>query len=134
MSAAVHGLALFPSAAAFRVDLGTVGNTYEPLRKVVGGWLEWVKPMPGADAAAFDVWAVDDYHGQTINLVASYMVGRQLVGPVVLTRSNGSGDTTGLTSADFARFERLGLELVNNGAPMTAADVLAWVAEDGGPE
>jgi len=61
----------------------------------------------------------------SINLVATWLTGRQLVGPVVLSCVSRNGDSIGLNASQIARLRRDGLEIDDNdGQGYTAAQII----------
>lgn len=89
-------------------------NTLKTLQTLVDGLVECVtanKQVIGFDA---DVWVNEEglfRNDFGINLVASYITGRQIVGPAVLARSNKNGKTIGLTGSQINRLIEDGLLL-----------------------
>jgi len=109
-------------------------NTLQTLQTLVGGLIECVTPTPcGALGFQCDVWVNEEgfYMGYGINLVASYMTGRQLVGPAVLTHSTPSGRTTGLTRKNLDSLIKDGLTIDagQNGNGYTVEEVMDILSE-----
>ncbi len=78
------------------------------LQALVGGLIESVSPSK----VACDVWANEEglyQPGFGINLVASYITGRQLVGPMVLAGSTKNGDTISVPDRVINKLKREGL-------------------------
>lgn len=78
------------------------------LQTLVGGLIQIV-PSDKIDA---DVWVNEEglfFPQFGINLVASYITGRQLVGPVVFANSNEEGDTISLDKNILNLLKREGL-------------------------
>jgi hypothetical protein len=78
------------------------------LQTLVGGLIQIV---PTSKIAA-DVWVNEEglfIRQFGINLVASYITGRQLVGPAVFTSSTKDGDTIGLRDSVLNKLKREGL-------------------------
>lgn len=78
------------------------------LQTLVNGLIELVRP----NKLNCDVWCNEEALFQPnfgINLVASFMTGRQLVGPIVLTSSNANGDTTSFPQHLMDKLKREGL-------------------------
>lgn len=111
-------------------------NTLSTLQSLVGGWVECVtadKIVLGFDA---DVWVNEEglfREDFSINLVASYITGRQIVGPAVIARSTREGKTIGLTGDQINRLieDGLLLETADNGSgnPYLLADLLEELEE-----
>jgi hypothetical protein len=88
----------------------------EGLQKLVGGMIECVNPTKLGPSV--DVWVNEEgllYSDFGINLVASYITGRQLVGPAVFAGHNGKGETTDFPTAILARLMREGLMVDQRG-------------------
>lgn len=80
------------------------------LQMLVGGNIECVSPTalgPGVDAWVNEEGLLLENFG--INLVASFITRRQLVGPMVLTGYDNQGNTTSLPSDIIPRLKREGL-------------------------
>lgn len=60
-----------------------------------------------------------------INLIASLLTGRQLVGPVVLSTVSADGESIGLSWAQLHRITRHGLTIDDNGGKCYTADHIA---------
>jgi hypothetical protein len=78
------------------------------LQTLVGGLIQIV---PTSKIAA-DVWVNEEglfIRQFGINLVASYITGRQLVGPTVFASSTKDGDTIGLRDSVLNKLKREGL-------------------------
>lgn len=105
-------------------------DTLSTLQSLVDGYIECVtatKSVLGFDA---DVWVNEEglYRQDFgINLVASYMTGRQLVGPAVIAKSTPQGETVGLTQGNIARLINDGLMLdeKNGAGGYSVAEVVA---------
>lgn len=113
---------------AFVTGSGT--NTLETMQLLVEGLVECVTVDSKVLGFSADVWVNEEglYRPDfSINLVASYMTGRQLVGPAVLSRSTSHGRTVGLTERHLERLAADGLFLdYNEGNNWTADEVVAW--------
>ena len=114
---------------SFVTDSGT--DTLATLQLLVDGLVECVTPNPKVlGFTCADVWVNEEglYRPDfSINLVASYITGRQLVGPAVLARSTSQGRTVGLTERQLERLAADGLFLdYNEGKNWTAEEVVAW--------
>lgn len=108
-------------------------STLDTLQALVDGYIECVavnrrSPL-GFDA---DIWVNEEglYRKDFgINLVASYLTGRQIVGPAVIARSSKDGKTLGLTGNQINRLieDGLLLETANfgSGNPFTLRDFLS---------
>jgi hypothetical protein len=86
-------------------------NTLNDLQRLVDGFVEVQVTQHGEDAWFNEEGTFRNNFFQ--NNVASFEVGIPLVGPVVFTRSNELGETTGLTDADIRRWAEL-LEMDEN--------------------
>lgn len=78
------------------------------LQTLVGGLIQ-LAPSTKIDA---DVWVNEEglfFPQFGINLVGSYISGRQLVGPVVFANSNSNGDTISLRDSILNKLKREGL-------------------------
>lgn len=106
-------------ALLVRVD----GDTLPALQTLVDGLVDIVVAPP------LDVWVNDEGYWREsfgINLVASILTGRQLVGPAVLARSCRQGKTTGLSTVDVRRLQRSGLAIdTNDGRGYTPDEAVA---------
>jgi len=112
-------------------------STLSTLQTLVDGYIECVtakKSVLGFDA---DIWVNEEglYRQDfEINLVASYMTGRQLVGPAVIAKSSTSGNTLGLTTNNINRLIEDGLmiETANEGSgnPYTLTDLVAELQKE----
>lgn len=115
---------------AFLIESGE--DTLSTLQTLVDGYVECVsadRKVLGFDA---DVWVNEEglYRQDfSINLPASYITGRQLVGPVVIARSSKDGKTLGLTGSQINRLIEDGLMLETadhgSGNAFTLSDFLA---------
>lgn len=86
----------------------TTHDSLKALQDLVGGLIEYV----AQDRIKCDVYANEEglfvpHFG--LNLVASAITGRQLVGPVVLASSDNAGNTTSLSTDVIKKLERDGL-------------------------
>jgi len=117
-------------------------STLATLQTLVDGLVECViadKHTLGFEA---DVWVNEEgfYREDfSINPVASFLTGRQIVGPAVLARSSKEGKTLGLTSSDINRLieeYELMIETADEGSgnPFTLVDLLAQLAEAEQPQ
>jgi len=110
-------------------------STLSTLQTLVEGYIECVtatKSVLGFDA---DVWVNEEglYRQDfEINLVASYMTGRQIVGPAVIAKSSTSGSTLGLTTGNINRLIEDGLmiETQESGNAYTLTDLMAELQEE----
>lgn len=88
-------------------------STLTVLQTLVGGWVECVAPNRRTLGFEADVWVNEDGLSREdfgINLVASFLTGRQIVGPAVIARFDGeTGETLGLTKAHVQRLVNDGL-------------------------
>lgn len=94
------------------------GSSLTALQTLVDGYVDCVTADPDALGFAADVWVNDEglYRKDfAINLVGSFITGRQLVGPIVIALSDADGETTGLTSAHIEQLRKDGLEIDDNG-------------------
>lgn len=88
------------------------------LQQLVDGYVDCVAANPEALGFHADVWVNDEglYREDfSINLVGSFITGRQLVGPVVIALSDTDGATTGLMSAHLEQLRSDGLDIDDNG-------------------
>ena len=98
-------------------------NTLNDLQRLVDGLVE-VQVTPHGE----DAWFNEEgtfRNNFFPNYVASFEVGIALVGPVVFTRSNELGETTGLTDADIRRWIEL-LEMDENEGTWFDTDDHPW--------
>lgn len=94
---------------AVLVDKGDMPSL-EALQTMVGGWVECVSP--NKIDPCVDVWVNEEGLFMPefgINLVASYMTGRQIVGPAVITGYRVDGATIGVPDAVIKNLKRDGL-------------------------
>jgi hypothetical protein len=116
-----------PTGYALVTDTGT--DTLATLQLLVDGLVECVTPNPKVLGFTADVWVNEEglYRSDfSINLLASYLTGRQLVGPAVLARSTSHGRTVGLTERHLERLTADSLFLdYNDGKNWTAEEVVA---------
>ena len=117
---------------AYLVNSGD--DTLSTLQSLVDGLIECVtatKATLGFDA---DVWVNEEglYRPDFgINLVASFMTGRQLVGPAVIAKSTPQGKTTGLTLTNLYTLINDGLMLNDNGGSgYSISEILALRSEE----
>lgn len=116
-------------------------STLATLQTLVDGLVEYViadKHTLGFEA---DVWVNEEglfREDFSINLVASFLTGRQIVGPAVLARSSKEGRTLGLTSSHITRLIEDGLMVETadegSGNPFTLVDLIAHLAEAEQPQ
>ena len=106
-------------------------NTLSTLQTLVDGLIECVNADKRSLGFEADVWVNEEglfRQDFAINLVASFITGRQLVGPVVLARSNSNGATLGLTSSQINRLIEDGLMLETadhgSGNPYVLTDLI----------
>jgi hypothetical protein len=96
-------------------------STLSTLQTLVDGYVECVTADRSALGFEADVWVNEEglfRQDFSINLVASFITGRQIVGPAVLARSSKDGKTLGLTSSNIERLIEDGLmiETANEGS------------------
>jgi hypothetical protein len=96
-------------------------NTLNDLQRLVDGYVEVQVTQHGEDAWFNEEGTFRKNFFQ--NNVASFEVGIPLVGPVVFTRSNELGETTGLTDEDIRRWAEL-LEMDENEGTWFESDLL----------
>lgn len=88
-------------------------STLTALQALLGGLIECVAPNRRTLGFEADVWVNEDGLSREdfrINLVASFLTGRQIVGPAVIARfSHETGATLGLTKAHVQRLVNDGL-------------------------
>lgn len=102
------------------------GDTLKDLQTLVDGMVDVVAADPEAlSISGVDAWVNDEglYRADFgINLVASFITGRQLVGPVVLVRRRGP-DTIGFTDAQIKKIinEHMMID-TNDGAGWSVAE------------
>lgn len=116
-------------------------STLATLQTLVDGLVECVivdKHTLGFEA---DVWVNEEglfREDFSINLVASFLTGRQIVGPAVLARSSKEGKTLGLTSSQINRLIEDGLMIETadegSGNPFTLVDLIAQLAKAEQPQ
>ena len=110
------------------------GTSLNTLQRLVDGLVDVVACDSGyTNTKGMDCWVNDEglYRGDFgINMVASLLSGRQLVGPAVFTRSDRDGNTVGLTDGDLRRLvDDDGLLLVEGGEVYTVDEVIAFERE-----
>jgi hypothetical protein len=110
-------------------------STLSTLQTLVEGYIECVVAPKSALGFEADVWVNEEglYRQDfEINLVASYMTGRQIVGPAVIAKSSTSGNTLGLTSANINRLIQDGLmiETQESGNAYTLTGLMAELQEE----
>ena len=101
-------LYISPSGDAVIVKKGRHEESLYILQGLVDGWIERV-PSTRIDC---DVWCNEEAlfrEGFGINLVASYITGRQIVGPCVLTSATKDGETISLAPHIITKLKREGL-------------------------
>lgn len=88
-------------------------DTLSTLQTLVGGWVECVTTNRNTLGFEADAWVNEDGLSREdfgINLVASVITGRQIVGPAVIARfSHETGATLGLNKAHIQRLVNDGL-------------------------
>jgi hypothetical protein len=122
------------NGTAYLVESGE--STLDTLQTLVDGLIECVTADKRSLGFEADVWVNEEglfRQDFAINLVASFLTGRQLVGPAVLARSSKEGKTLGLTSSNINRLIEDGLMLETadegSGNPFTLVDLIAQLAE-----
>lgn len=98
---------------AVLVDKGDMPSL-DALQTMVGGWIQSVSP--NKIDPCVDVWVNEEglYMPEFgINLVASFMSGRQLVGPAVITGFRVDGATIGVPDAVLKNLKRDGLMIAD---------------------
>jgi hypothetical protein len=101
---------------AYLVNAGD--DTLPTLQSLVDGWIECATADRSTLGFEADVWVNEEglfRNDFGINLVASFITGRQLVGPAVLARSSAQGETLGLTLTHIYTLVNDGLMLNDNG-------------------
>lgn len=95
-------------------DAVLVNSSSQPslnaLQTMVGGWVECVSP--NRIDPRVDLWVNEDGLSMPefgINLVASYISGRQIVGPAVITGFRVDGATIGVPDSVIKKLRRDGL-------------------------
>jgi hypothetical protein len=109
-------------------------STLSTLQTLVDGLVECVNADKRSLGFEADVWVNEEglfRQDFAINLVASFITGRQIVGPAVLARSNSNGATLGLTSSQINRLIEDGLmiEQAAEGA-FTLTDLVAELQKE----
>ena len=108
-------------------------NTLRTLQTGVDGFIECVAADDSVLGFFADIWVNEAglYRNDFgINLVASYITGRQIVGPAVIARSSAQGATLGLTDVQIERLRRDGLIVDDNdGKGWTIDEAVAWRAD-----
>jgi hypothetical protein len=92
-------------------------NTLLDLQTLVGGYIECVTANPRTLGFSADVWVNEEglfQQGFSINFLASYLTGRQIVGPVVIANVTSEGNTIGLTKQQMARVRKDGMMVDDN--------------------
>lgn len=114
---------------AFLVNHDDSERTLRTLQTLVDGLVDCVTGDQTILGFRADVWVNDEglYRNDFgINLVASYITGRQLVGPAVITTTTRGGETRGLTPQQVQRLISDGLVVDDNeGKGWTPAEA-AW--------
>lgn len=108
-----HYLYIGQSGDAVLVDRGDMPSL-EALQTIVGGLIQSVSP--NKIDPCVDVWVNEEGLFMPefgINLVASYMSGRQLVGPAVITGFRPDGATIGVPDAVIKNLKRDGLMIAD---------------------
>ena len=98
-------------------------------QRLVDGYIDIAASAPTGQAG-FPVDAIVNDEGRYrqdfgINLTASLLTGRQLVGPVVLSTVTADGESVGLDKAQLRRICRHGLTIDDNGGEGYTADQIA---------
>lgn len=89
-------------------------NTLSDLQTLVDGLVDCLTADQRTLGFRADVWVNDEglYRNDFgINFVASYLTGRQIVGPAVITTVSRNGTTTGLTRANIDRLIKDGMHI-----------------------
>lgn len=119
---------------AFLVNAEQGESTLRLLQTAVDGLIECVTANKRALGFDADVWVNEEglfRNDFGINLVASYITGRQLVGPAVIARSSTQGATLGLTDNNLARLRADGLHIDDNdGKGWTIDEAVYWRASE----
>jgi hypothetical protein len=92
-------------------------QTLSDLQSLVGGYVECVAATKDQMGFACDVWVNEEglfRNDFGFNLVASFMTGRQLIGPAVICTSDAQGNTCGLTEKNITRLLDDGLMIDDN--------------------
>lgn len=92
-------------------------QTLADLQSLVGGYVECVAQTEDQMGFACDVWVNEEglfRNDFGFNLVASFMTGRQLVGPAVICTTDAQGNTRGLSEANITRLLDDGLMIDDN--------------------
>ena len=109
-------------------------DTLRTLQTGVDGLIECVTADDGVLGFRADIWVNEEglfRQDFAINLVASFITGRQIVGPAVIARSSSQGATLGLTDAQIQRLRRDGLIVDDNdGKGWTINEAVAWRADE----
>ena len=112
-------------------------STLSTLQTLVDGYVECVTADKRSLGFEADVWVNEEglfRQDFSINLVASFITGRQIVGPAVLARSSKDGKTLGLTSGNINRLIEDGLMIETadegSGNPYTLTDLVAELQKE----
>lgn len=92
-------------------------DTLLDLQTLVGGYIECVPANPRTLGFSADVWVNEEglfRQGFAINFLASYITGRQIVGPAVIANFTSEGKTIGLTKQQMARVRKDGMMVDDN--------------------
>jgi len=111
-----------PNGTAVLVNQEDDQTSLACLQELVGGLIENVAP----NALGCDAWVNEEglVYGLEINLVGSFVLGRQIVGPVVLADyDREDGETLSVPALIVNTLERDGLLIEEE--PMTSAQVAA---------
>lgn len=109
-------------------------GTLKALQTLVDGFIDYVHvPAPNDFGFPFDIIVNDEglYRPDfTINLVASVLAGRHLVGPAVISKANKNGRTIGLSASEIAKISEIALVTPEELTPQEIAAERALAAQD----
>lgn len=112
-------------------------NTLSTLQALVDGLVEYVRAERDSLGFEADIWVNEEglfRQDFSINLVASFITGRQIVGPAVLARSSKDGKTLGLNTSDINRLIEDGLMIETadegSGNPYTLTDLVTELQKE----
>lgn len=113
------------------VDLTSEISTLRALQRLVDGLVDCVAFTDTVSGVSGDCWVNDEglYRQDFgINLIATVMTQRQLVGPVVICNHDNNGETTGITDSQLDALRASGLGF-DGGTPCTVSEIVTMRAQ-----
>jgi len=108
-------------------------STLRTIQGLVDGYVECLSANRRVIGFESDAWVNEDGLSRNdfgINLVASYLTGRQIVGPAVIARfSHDTGETLGLGKAHIQRLVNDGLMVEGLDEAYSLADIISIRSE-----